>query len=284
MVAQYGDDKTLTPRFGAVSIVMLTIAFYSIFLFVRPFVRESFNGRLDPGAGFLSSLILGYTWMWAPPVILAILLFGFRQAPRALGLSASISKGFAFGFITTAPVLVYYGLTAGLSTSSPLWEVAVKSAAMPALFEEILFRACVFGFLFRFAKWGFLPAALFGAALFGLGHISQGNSVLQALAVFGFTAIGALWFSWLYIEWKYNLWIPIAVHFFMNFYWSAFEISGTAAGNTEANILRLLSIVLTIIITIYFARRRGGLNIKGKTWWLHNKKKLAMSAMPPQQS
>lgn len=267
---QYDNAQDVKTGYSPAHIVAMTVAAYSIFLFVRPFIRDLFNGRLNPGNGILSSLILGYSWMSVPPVVLAIVLFGIRQAPRALGLVGSPMRGLVFGLVATLPVLAYYGVTAGISTPFPLWYVALKSAAMPAFFEEILFRACMFGFLFRFARWGYLPAALFGAAVFGLGHISQGNSALQALAVFGFTAFGALWFAWLYVEWAYNLWIPIAVHFFMNFYWSAFEISGTAAGNTEANILRALSILLTIAITIYFAKRRGGLKIKGETWWRRN--------------
>ena len=260
----------LKPRVNGWWITVLTLAFYGIFLFLRPWFNAQFGIDPGPDASIVTRLILGYPWMWGPPMVLALALFGIKQAPRALGFSPFVFHAVAFAFIATLPVLLYYGMTGAYGMTAPLWEVAAKKALMPAIFEEILFRGLVFGFLFRFAKWGFLPAALASAALFGLAHISQGNSALQAFAVFGFTSFGALWFSWLYVEWRYNLWVPIAVHFFMNLYWSVFNISGTAVGDIPANILRMTAIVLTILITIYVANRRGGRLIKGKSWWKRN--------------
>ena len=143
---------------------------------------------------------------------------------------------------------------------------ALRSAILPGIGEEVLFRAFLFGFLFRFAGWGFLPAALLGAVIFGAGHLDQGKGVLDSAAVFAITGIGAIWFAWLYVEWGYNIWVPAAFHVLMNFYWDWFTISDTAVGPVAANALRLAVILLSILITILAARRRGGRIVRGRAW------------------
>lgn len=258
---------TLKPRFGRATIAVLAIAFYGIFLFARPFVRARFGLELGPDPSLLSRLTLGYVWMWGPALVLALILFELRQVPQALGLRGPIVPALIFAFATTLPVLLYYGIAGNLDGDVSLWTAAIPFSALPAFFEELLFRALVFGFLFRFARWGFLPAELLSAVLFGVAHLSQGNSVAGAAAVVAVTAFGALWFSWLYVEWRYNLWVPIFVHFFLNFYWAAFDIAGSAAGNLPSNILRIVVILLTIVVTVWYARRKGGRIITGTVWW-----------------
>ena len=63
-----------------------------------------------------------------------------------------------------------------------------------------MFRAFMFGLLFRYAKTGFFWAVILPALYFGSVHLYQGHDVLSALAAFGVTFIGALYFSWMYVE------------------------------------------------------------------------------------
>lgn len=69
-----------------------------------------------------------------------------------------------------------------------------------ALFEEIIFRGFLFGMLFRYLKIGFVLAALIPSLLFGSIHLYQGADLISALIVFAVTFIGALYFSWMYVE------------------------------------------------------------------------------------
>lgn len=85
------------------------------------------------------------------------------------------------------------------------------------------------------------------------------NGVVIEVDLLAITFIGAVWFGWLYVKWGYNLYIPIFLHMLMNFSWITFEVSPGAAGNTVVNVARLLTILLSIILTFYFENK--GLNL-----------------------
>jgi hypothetical protein len=108
-------------------------------------------------------------------------------------------------------------------------------------------------------KLGFFWAALLPAVLFGLFHIYQGNDFLSSVAAFGVTMLGSFFFSWMYVAWNYNLWVPISLHFFMNLAWGLFVVEGTgnAAGGLISNILRAVCIVFAIVFTIFYVKRRN---------------------------
>ena len=126
--------------------------------------------------------------------------------------------------------------------------------------EELVFRAFMFGLLFRYVKTGFFWSVILPALYFGSVHLYQGHDVLSALAAFGVTFIGALYFSWIYAEWNFNIWIPAGLHILMNGAWFIFTMEGTevAAGGLISNIARIISIVLAIALTVYYQKKRGG--------------------------
>ena len=126
------------------------------------------------------------------------------------------------------------------------------------LFEELVYRGFVFGQLFRYARWGFLPAALLAALAFGSLHLYQGHDPVSALTAFGVTALGSIFFSWLYVEWNYNLWSVIWLHTLMNLPWIVFRVSTSGAvGDIGANALRLCTIILAIGLTVAYKRKQG---------------------------
>ncbi len=124
-----------------------------------------------------------------------------------------------------------------------------------SLGEEILFRGFLFGHLFKHAKWGIVLADFIEAFLFGVLHLSQSHNSTQALGVFAVTFVGGLWFAWLYTEWAFNLWVPITLHCLMNTVWMVFNVADNALGGTIANIIRLLTVILSIYMTIKFAKK-----------------------------
>ncbi|HDR04340.1 MAG TPA: CPBP family intramembrane metalloprotease [Candidatus Marinimicrobia bacterium] len=133
----------------------------------------------------------------------------------------------------------------------------MRWAFLPGFMEEFLFRGFLFGLLFLKLGWCFIPAALIGALIFGLGHVYQGNAFMETLGIFFITAMGAVWFAWLYIEWNENLWIPVFLHIVMNLSWLLFDIGENALGDLAANLFRTITITLTIVITIYWHREKG---------------------------
>ena len=68
---------------------------------------------------------------------------------------------------------------------------------------------------------------------------------------------GAIFFAWLFAEWKYNLWVSIFTHTFMNLSWSIFAFDDTALGGTTANIFRALTIIIAIGFTIIYKKRNN---------------------------
>ena len=114
------------------------------------------------------------------------------------------------------------------------------------------YRALVVGVLFKLCHWKFLPAVLLNALVFGMGHLYQASDLLGAFFTFAITFIGAVWFGWLYVKWGYNLYIPVFLHLLMNLSWIVFEVSPGAAGNTLANVARLLTIIVSVVITLYY--------------------------------
>lgn len=239
------------------------------FLLLYSFYLDLFRQVAGEWEGYrrLAALaVLGYSPHFLVPLGLGALLFGPRKALGALGLDRSVLTGLAVGLVGTSLLPVGFALMTAFSPPDQPLLAVLRGAVLPGIFEEVLFRAFLFGFLFRFAGWGFLPAALASAAIFGAGHLHQGGGLADSAAIFAITALGAVWFAWLYVEWGYNIWVPAAFHVLMNMYWILFDISHTALGPLAANVLRFAVVLLSVIITVLAARRRGGRVVHGRAW------------------
>ena len=197
---------------------------------------------------------------------LAALLTRPRQAAGALGLAGRPGRALLLGLSLTVPMALGLALQIPLSMRPETPLALMRNAVLPGIGEELLYRGLLFGLLFRFAGWGFLPAALTGALLFGGAHLSQGGSAIEATGIFAITALGGVWFAWLYVEWDFDLWVPAALHVLMNAWWVVFPVADNALGPLWTVGLRLLVVVLSIAVTLAYAKRRGGLRIRGRSW------------------
>lgn len=210
---------------------------------------------LDIPNDYVRTLVF-YAWWLVPTVFLTGILYGFKGLGKHFGLHKGFVFGFAFGLVTVLPMLVSSAIIGRISDDFNLFAL-LKGTVFAGFGEEVLFRGFLFGLLFRKASWGFIPAALLGAVLFGMGHLYQGSNLMQTLGIFFVTAIGAAWFAWLYIEWNNNLWVPIFLHILMNLSWTLFEVSDTALGGITTNIFRVITIALTIVITLRHNKKAG---------------------------
>ena len=83
------------------------------------------------------------------------------------------------------------------------------------------------------------------------------------------TFMGAGLFAWLYVEWNYNLWLPVALHFFMNLSWEIFAVSDNALGGLEANLIRGLTVLLAITGTLFYKKKQNiPLAVNRDTLWM----------------
>lgn len=209
-----------------------------------------------------------YIWWILPTLLVVGILYGFKDILKNLGLNQGLLTGLVFSLITVFPMIISSAIIGKIDNNLEFGPLLHKTFCA-GFFEEYLFRGFLFGLLFRKLKWGFIPASILGGLIFGLGHIYQGSTPLETFGVFAITSVGAVWFSWLYIEWNNNLWIPIFLHILMNLSWILFDVSENALGEVNTNIFRAITIALTIIITIRYHRKRG-LKINRKNLIINN--------------
>ena len=156
---------------------------------------------------------------------------------NSLGLNGNILKGLGFAALCCAPMLIGMPII-GSFNSNLTFDWFLRMVVIAAVFEEIVYRGFMFGQLFRYGKIGFIWAIILPAIFFGIGHLYQGDTLVESLMAFGVTALGALYFSWVYVECNYNLWVSIGLHIFMNFSWIVFPVEGneTSVGVLVPNI------------------------------------------------
>lgn len=205
------------------------------------------------------------------PSCIVLYLIHKKDFLKSIGLNRNILQGFAFGVISTLPMLLYV-LAFGKWNDSISLLYLFNATVIAGFFEELFFRGLLLGQLFRYAKWGFLPAILVASCIFGLGHISQGTDIMSSVLAGLVTGLGGVLFGWIYIETNYNLWCSIFLHILMNFSWTAFsDVNNGAVGNTRINIVRVLTIIIAICLVILYKRKKKiPYVVRFKTLWVNN--------------
>lgn len=188
-----------------------------------------------------------------------------------LGLSRNPITGFSFAFLSTLPMLLAYLINFSINRKLSIDTIIINTISS-AFFEEIIYRAFLFGMLYRFTRLGFIPSVFLGSLLFGLAHLYQSTDINELIGIFLITFLGSVLFAWIYAEWKFNLWASIFLHCLMNLYWLIFDVSANSLGNTYANIFRFSTIFLSIFVTIIYKKKNKiTFEITKKTWWLKTK-------------
>lgn len=197
-----------------------------------------------------------YTISIIPLLLGTLLITGRSGFFISLGLHKPILKSFFFALGCTLPMYLGFGflfkINPEISTNSIL--ISVVAAGF---FEEFIFRGFLFGLLFQKTRLGFLPAVLFSALYFGLLHLYQSSELLELIGIFTVTFLGGILFAWVYVEWKFTIWVPILLHALMNLSWELFSVSENALGSLYANVFRFLTIALIIGLTVLFKRKMG---------------------------
>jgi membrane protease YdiL (CAAX protease family) len=209
-----------------------------------------------------------YLFKYSLLVLAACLLFRDVSVQEVLGLK---TEGFQYyfkaAFACCLPMTLGY---AYLSNELNLTLSGIMVGSVYAgLFEEILFRAVLFGVLFRFCRLGFIPAALVSSVIFGLGHIYQGHDLMSAFAAFAITSVAGTWFAWLFCESGYRIWFPLWMHIFMNAAYGIFGMSGGAAGDLEGNIFKASAIILSLVYIHLFIRSGKKREVTLSSLWVN---------------
>ncbi|TQV73573.1 CPBP family intramembrane metalloprotease [Aliikangiella marina] len=210
--------------------------------------------RPDSGPFWFRFMFQYFCWLLC--IGLGLRICGIRLIKFAtdIGLVAKPLYFILWSLLLSAPMLIGFSLTASISPSLTI-SGFFTSSVFPGFFEEIFYRGFLFYLLWKKFSWNFVLAALASALTFGLGHWYQGGDWISALQIVLFTGIGGVWFAWLFKEWK-SIWLPIGLHILMNAYWYIWEISDTAVGSQTANVIRLVTIVLSIGVTLWLRYKK----------------------------
>lgn len=189
---------------------------------------------------------------------LAGLYLGSRITPlRALaelGLRGSAVKGIGFGFVAALPMLLGPLVLGTFAPTDAVRGILFGTLVWP-LAEEILYRGYAFGQLHRRGGMALWPAAAATGILFGIVHLGQA-SVRQLplsgeIGTVALIAVGGVLYSWLYARWDFNLWVPFALHGFMNLWWGLFSMADNPLGGWLPNVMRASAVLLAIGLTLW---------------------------------
>lgn len=189
-------------------------------------------------------------------IILTAFVLFFAVWYFNLGVSRGFGTGVLFAVLATLPMLIGYACI-GTSDREISADHLLTRVVIAGFFEALFFRGFSFGQLFRYARWG-SPAALLTAAAFGSLLLYQGHDPLSAPTSFAVTAAGSLFFSWIYVEWNYNLRCATWLHTLMNLPWIFFSVSASSAvGGIAANVLQFGTLAIAVGLTIAYKKQQG---------------------------
>lgn len=235
--------------------IIITIICFGLYLIAKDYfatIKTSLDQITHIG---LLSYILTYAILSIP-----ILMGTFLISPKlnifdSLGLFHNPFRSFVIALIFALPMLLgglfFFQFNTEVSISTIIGKTLIIG-----LVEELFFRGFLFGQIYKHTRLGFISAIIIGALIFASGHLYQSQDSTELVGIFFVTFMGAVLFAWLYVEWNYNLWVPIFLHALMNLAWLIFDMDGTALGGMLPNIFRGLTIALAIILTIIYKKRQ----------------------------
>lgn len=251
-------------------ILVLCLVFALYYIANEAFFSKIYYGiqeliNLYPLSFFSTYLIVGL------PVLIFVFFTNGHKILEPFGLKTNIIKGIVYAFIFSIPMFIGYGFLGNFKVNIE-WKSFWFGCVFAAFFEEFYYRGFFFGQLFKNTKLGFFPSLILSALVFASLHLYQSNDLPTLVGVFVTTFMGAGLFAWLYVEWNYNLWLPIGLHFFMNLSWEMFSVADNAFGDLGANLIRGLTILFAILGTILYKKKQNTpLAINRNTLLMKNK-------------
>lgn len=255
------------PSLNVILITLFSFAAYQLLSFNFKAIKLALDEITRQG---FVSYILTYLMVGIPIFIGTFLIHRSIHVFASLGLSLKILPALLAALLFTLPMfmggILFFKLNLQLEIQS-----LMAATIVAGFMEELYFRGFLFGQLFQKTTWGFVPSIIFGALLFASAHLHQSNDMGQLIGIFFVTFSGAIFFAWLFVEWKYNLWVPILTHTLMNLSWNIFAVDSNALGDLTANVFRGLTILIAILFTIFYKKRRNEpLIVNKETWWMKN--------------
>lgn len=185
-----------------------------------------------------------------------VLWAGHRGAGvlAALGLSTWTTRGALLAVLGTLPMAV--GLAAPDGSAAELLDTLLVGSLLAPLGEELLFRGYAVSGLLD-GGWPRGRAIVATGLLFGLLHVpgALSSGVGPAVSTGLVTALGGVWYGWLYLRWQRSLWVPLLAHMAMNTWWTLGDMGPTAgSGGALATATRALAITIVTVLTLRWTK------------------------------
>lgn len=236
--------------------ILFTLAFFALYLFLKQYfslIKDWLDGFTQNG---LLSYILAYLVIGIPIYVGTYIIYPKLNIFKSLGLYHNPIKPFVIALLFSLPMflggLFFFEFNQEISIPN-----LIAGTIVVGFIEELFYRGFLFGQLFKYTRLGFISSITIGALIFASGHLYQSQDTFELIGIFLVTFMGAFLFAWLFVEWNYNLWIPIFLHTLMNLVWHLFEMDQTALGGMLPNIFRGLTIAVAIVFTILYKRNRN---------------------------
>jgi hypothetical protein len=216
----------------------------------------------------LAAFVITYLLVGLPIFVTTWLIKPKGSLFEKLGFRANPWVGLAFAVLCTLPMFLGYAYLAGGFARGLSITVLVADNILAGVFEETYFRGFLFGLLYRKTPLGFLPAIALCSILFASGHLYQSTDPRVLFGILATTFMGSVWFAWLYVEWGYNIWVPMCLHSLMDTSWYLFDAGHNAMGGMSANVFRVTTVLLSIVVTIIYKRMtKKPFLVRWSTWW-----------------
>lgn len=202
----------------------------------------------------IAAFIATYLLIGLPLFVATRLINQRGNILRNLGFMANPWIGLGFAAICTLPMFAGYAYMAGGLSSGLSVSLLLANDLAAGVFEETYFRGFLFGQLFRNTRLGFVPTIILCSVLFASVHLYQSADPKVLIGILSTTFLGSVLFAWLYVEWGYNIWIPMCLHSLMDISWDLFSAGPNALGGLGANVFRLVTVVLAISLTVLYKR------------------------------
>jgi uncharacterized protein len=242
-------------RRDAKIIACVVIAFAMYYVSSKIFFHALQNVIFAIVTNHVFAFVIAYLAIGLPLFIAARILNRGKPFFESLGFKGSPWRALLFAVICTIPMFAGYAYMAGGLAAGLSFTVLVTNNLLAGVFEETYFRGFLFGQLFRGTRLGFLPAIIFCSVLFASGHLYQSTDPKVLFGILCTTFLGSILFAWLYVEWGYNIWVPMFLHSLMDTSWYIFDTSANALGGVGANVFRLITVLLAIALTVIQKRR-----------------------------
>lgn len=243
---------------STIVILSFLLARYSKFFFAIMVGIENWES-LDDNIAYSLILLFGLI----TGLVLTIFLTG-KLSLEPLGLKINLLKDLGYGILYTIPMFLGFLFIFRFIYILDL-STYYKFLVVAGFGEELLFRGILFGLLFKYCSWGFIPACIISGLFFGAGHLYQATDLASLIDIFTFTFFANAGFAFFYYVWG-SLWMIISLHGFMDVVWAMFPLNAEFESNAYIPLFRFSTLIIAILVTTRKFRRQDNGMLSTKLW------------------